>query len=192
MSTTRPQGLTYQLHVDDANFMDQSVLYMLAASLFIAIFAGTTNRCLTSEWDPDIFGFTFFVSIVWSFPVMFYFLYHRATLPLPEWLTSGRPVTFGGIAPNVCEAGASGIWPCFPKDFKNLVGNVVGLKGWEYLVPRQGTIWLLFFFLALNFVIVVLVRRYRQIQQSLDTSKDNECKDQEADATLVELGYVEK
>jgi hypothetical protein len=102
---------------------------MLVLSLFIAIFAGITKRCLASDWDSDVFLFTFIFSIVWSFPVMIYFLYHRTTLPVPEWLTSGRPVTFGGIAPNVCEAGYHDRWLCFPDDLKNWLANVYGLKG---------------------------------------------------------------
>jgi hypothetical protein len=158
MSTICPQGPAYQVYTDAENFQNQSIPYMLALSFFIAILAGTTKRCLTSKWDSEILHFTFIFSLVWSFPVMIYFLYHRTTLPVPEWLTSGRPVTFGGIAPNVCKAGQSGHWPCFPNDFKNWLANVYGLKDWEHLVPRGCTSWLCLIFLALNLMLLVIAR----------------------------------
>lgn len=32
----------------------------------------------------------------------FYLALHPVTLPLPQWLTFGHPVTFGGIVLKVC------------------------------------------------------------------------------------------
>jgi hypothetical protein len=122
---------------------------------------------------------------------MLYFLYHRATLPLPEWLTFVHPVTFGGIASNVCEAGDRGYWPCLPNDLKNWLAGIGGLEEWKHLVLREGRVWLCLFFPALNLVLFAMVRKHRQIQRSLGTTKNDKCRNREADTTLVDATLVE-
>lgn len=100
----------------------------------------------------------------WTFPTAFYLLYHPITLPLPIWLTFGQPVTFGGIAPNVCkyptltlEVKPPGGWPCFPAHLKDRVAHLVGPEGWKYLVHLDAELILCLAFLVINLGLITFL-----------------------------------
>lgn len=107
---------------------------------------------------------------LWTFPTGFYLLYHPVTLPVPTWLTSGHPVTFGGIAPNVCnnptltlEVKPPGGWPCFPAHLKDRAAKLAGPEGWKYLIHLDAELILCLFFAVLNFgLITFLIRMIRK------------------------------
>jgi hypothetical protein len=129
----------------------------------------------------------FFFTILWSFPIMRYLLYHRVAIPIPF----GHPITFGGFRPNVCTV--HGSWSCLSEDLKAWLIDGAGPPSWKHLIPREETFWAILFFVVLNLGLLVMLRSDIRNPQSRGSSKDAEKRRlQEVDAKLLELGDMEK
>jgi hypothetical protein len=196
LSDPCPEGPNYQLCVDSKNFMDKGLLVGFALSILNTIWVNVILRYL----NPDtLLGETIMIApylftTLWSFPVTLYLLYHRVALPFPF----GRPITFGGIKPNVCTI--HGRCACFSEDLKAWLADLAGPEGWKHLFPQEETLWAFISFVVLNLALLAILqsdmrkpRSYIRKPRSRNTLEgDDKCKDQGADARLLEHGDMEK
>jgi hypothetical protein len=189
MSDPCPEGPNYQLCVDSKKSMDKGLLVGLALSILNTIWVNVILRYL----DPDILlGETIMIApylftTIWSFPVTLYLLYHRVALPVPF----GRPITFGGIRPNICTI--HGRCPCFSENLKAWLAKLAGPESWKHLFPQEETLWAFISFVVLNLALLSMLRLDVRKPRSRNTLEgDGKCRDQGADARLLELGDMEK
>jgi len=144
------------LSVED-QFFNNTLGYCFALSILVPILEVTISWYLDLGLRPEVGISAWLLAIGWTFPAAFYILYHPVTLPLPTWLTSGHPVTFGGIIPDVCnnptltlQFGEPGGWPCFPSQLKDRFANLSGPDGWKYLTRLDARMQLCIFFFVFN------------------------------------------
>jgi hypothetical protein len=189
MSVPCPEGPNYQLCIDSRNFLNKSFAVCFALSFFNTIWVNV----LLAYLDPDmllgevIMAAPFLFTGIWSIPITAYLLYHRVVLPMPF----GRPITFGGINPNVCAI--RGELPCFPEDLKAWLADLAGPEGWKHLFPQEETLCLFISFVVLNLALLAMLRLDMRKPRSRNTLEEvDKRKDQDADAKLLELGDMEK
>lgn len=157
---------------EEGQFFNAALGYCFALSFVVPILEVTINWYLDLGLHPDVGILAWLLAIGWAFPAAFYLLYHPVTLPFPTWLTSGYPVTFGGVVPNVCNHPKltlgykpAGGWPCFPSQLKDRFDHLSGPDGWKYLTQLDARLQLCIFFFVFNVgmitALVFLIRKPR-------------------------------
>jgi hypothetical protein len=112
---------------------------------------------------------------LWTRWVVLYLLFHPVTLPLPTWLTSGHPVTFGGITPNVCDNHTLSLgwngghdWPCLPSELATRFANVAGPEGWKWLLQLDAKVGYCLIFFVLNLgILTMLMFELRKLRSGI-------------------------
>lgn len=151
--------------------------------------------------------------IFWDLQINHYLVYHRVTLPLPAWLTSGHPVAYGGMKSNVCSGPeaygteAYGTWPCFPAELAAWYADVTGIQGWKRFFQPPVKLWLCLLFLAINIGILPLLvsvkrghgflfeiheRREERRRRDIERAQRERCTQCCTEIELVELVDSEK
>lgn len=142
------------------------------------ILTEAVNRSLSLGLGPQVTILVLPTTMWWSLAINLYLLYHRVTLPLPLWLTSGHSVAYGGMISNVCDEPnayldykGDGSWPCLPSMFSAWLTDLTGPKGWNHLFhPPDKVIACLVFATGNLLVLAVFVHglrtsRFRRARQ---------------------------
>jgi hypothetical protein len=155
-----------QYSPEEGQFIVTALGIGCALSFLVPILVEAVNWYLDLGLHFEVAFTAWLLADLWTFPTGFYLLYHPVTLPLPTWLTFGHPVTFGGIAPNVCnnptltlEVKPPGGWPCFPAHLKDRAARLAGPEGWKYLIHLDAELILCLFCAVLNFGLITFLMR---------------------------------
>lgn len=139
-----------------------------ALSVIAAICAYAINQHLNLGFPFNIFEGVVALGMVWTLAAPFFLIYHQVTLPLPLWMTSGHPISFGGLRPDVCTPeGYYETWPCFPLYLKDWLARVAAGPGsWKDLSQPDTRLVLCLSFVGMNLLLLgALVYQLRQPRQ---------------------------
>ena len=184
---------------------EESRFIITALGVGIALYPLVPILVETSNWYWDLHLnpiAAFILAVLWAHPKAFYLLFHPVTLPLPTWLTSEHPVTFGGVAPNICTSptlmlkiNTPGGWPCFPAHLKDSLVHLVGPGGWKYLVILDAELILCLIFLAFH-IVLILVWIFPPPKPCLDAERAHAtcelCGQEKVDVKASEKSDIEK
>lgn len=186
-------------HSQVATFFNKAIIVGFALSWLAPILLAFIDFKLGLGINPDVAPLAMLRAMLWILPIAAYLIHHPATLPLPQWLTFGHPVTFGGIVPNVREnptltlgVDPSGDWPCFPAQMKDRIVNLVGPNGWRYLIEFDARIIACVLFLVLNLGMLAWVLATARKPFDEEKRAFEACIQSDANAGSSELKDIEK
>lgn len=127
--------------------LDEGVGIGIILAILLGLFTEAVIWCFNLNAPPELSLLLAMLAMGCCVPINLYIFSHRMTLPLPTWLTSGRPVAFGGTVSNICggtekpygDSGGDGGWACFPSNVQIWLQDVAGPDGWEHFFqpPRK-------------------------------------------------------
>ena len=146
-------------------FFRQAVWYGSVLCIFLAPIPVTAISLFFGvDVNFGLFWIAWMFGFLWIHLAALYLIYHPVTLPLPTWLTSGHPVTFGGFRPDICDNSTLSLgwegghdWPCLPSEIGTRFANVTGPEGWKWLVQLDGKLTCCLGFLALNLMVCTML-----------------------------------
>jgi hypothetical protein len=74
----------------------------IALALMATGFTEMINWYFKLGLYPDVATQILALTFTWITPITVYALYNQVNVLLPTWLTSGHPVSFDGVKPNIC------------------------------------------------------------------------------------------
>jgi hypothetical protein len=147
------------------------------------------------DFHPEVRALSWFWIAGWSFPTAIYPLYYSVTLPLPMLMTSGRPISFGGVLYNVCDESTVEQWPCFPSQTKTWLANMSQPGGWKYLSQLDPKFLSYLIFMAFNLGILTAMVYYLCKPPFEESSKQETCSlcgQRQVEPRSSEIGDCEK